>query len=68
MGTTKWPNFQRDYEMDIKQENSSNQTFAFNDITEKIIGCAFTVMNTLEAVFWKKFMRTLWLWSCGIAA
>ncbi len=43
-----------DKRVDLNQENISTQTFAFNDITEKIIGCAYTVMNTLGSGFLEK--------------
>jgi GxxExxY protein len=40
--------------MDLNQEKGQPQVFAFNDITEKIIGCAFTVMNSLGSGFLEK--------------
>lgn len=32
-----------------------------NNITEKIIGCAYTVSNTLGIGFVKRFMKMRWL-------
>ena len=40
--------------MDLNLENTQSQTFVHNDITEKIIGCAFTVMNSLGSGFLEK--------------
>ena len=36
-----------------------------NQVTERIIGCAFKVANTLGMGSWKKSMRMHWLTSCG---
>ena len=40
--------------MEKDQENSTNQIFAHHETTEKIIGCAFNVMNTLGTGFLEK--------------
>jgi GxxExxY protein len=40
--------------MDLTPGNISNTDFPFREITEKVIGCAFTVMNTLGSGFLEK--------------
>ena len=40
--------------MDLNPENISNADLPFRDITEKVIGCAFAVMNTLGSGFLEK--------------
>jgi GxxExxY protein len=40
--------------MDLNLENTPKEDFPFRDITEKVIGCAFTVMNTLGSGFLEK--------------
>jgi GxxExxY protein len=37
--------------MDLDQENKTMPKAAFTDLTEKIIGCAFSVMNNLGSGF-----------------
>jgi GxxExxY protein len=40
--------------MDLNLTNIQTEEFVFSDITEKIIGCAFIVMNTLGCGFLEK--------------
>jgi GxxExxY protein len=40
--------------MDLDQENLPPPTATFMDVTEKIIGCAFTIMNDLGSGFLEK--------------
>lgn len=37
--------------MDLDKDKLKTETFPHNEITEKIIGCAFTVMNSLGSGF-----------------
>ena len=36
-----------------------------NAISERIIGCTFTVANTLGRDFRKRFMKMRWRWNCA---